>query len=173
LSRDLKSLQSAQKVEVVEASPIVPAFVGPMKKKVKSGKKVVPWTKFEYQNKEGPSGITLRHVRPLDDPNRNTNVFLRFDKKIDVPQTPSDAEYELVKCGDWSRDETNELLQLASQFDARLVVVHDRWNHEKYPRSLDELKRRFYDLQSILSEGKEHRFVFDFEGAVKRKVVFF
>jgi DNA methyltransferase 1-associated protein 1 len=166
----LKSLQATQRSEVIEESPIVPAFVGPMKKKAKSGKRVTPWTRFEYQNKDGPGAITLSHVRPLDDPNKNVNVFLRFNAKSKIFVYTNDDQYRLVESKSWSREETDALMRLAEQFDGRLLLVHDRWDGPT-PRSLDEIKARFYEVQQRLASADSElsKFSFDLEGSVKRK----
>ena len=174
LSRDLKNLQAAKvKVEVEEASPVVPAFSGKMKKKAKSALKVVPWTRVQYASHDGPHPVMLSHVRPLDDPVRTVNSFLRMNKAYAFSRY-SDAQYEKkLRSDEWTREETDHLMSLVELFEGRLIVVHDRWEAPWRPRTLEEIKQRFYETQRALGNtfGVESKqgFVFDVEGARLRK----
>lgn len=66
--------------------------------------------------------------------------------------TYTDAEYQQHLSGDnWSRSETDHLMELAKRFDMRFVVMHDRWNRDKFPkRSVEDLKERYYNISNTL-----------------------
>ncbi len=170
LSRDLRNLQTVHKEPlVIETSPVVPEFSGRMKKKAKSSLKVTPWTRFQYANKEGPGAMMLTHVRPTDDPNKCVNTFLKVNKAVNL-QRYNDASYEAkLRSTAWTREETDELMRLAELIDARLVVMHDRWGPPFAPRTLEQIKHRFYEVQRLLSPDPKNAFVFDYDAAVKRK----
>jgi hypothetical protein len=155
---------------VEEPAPVVPEFSGKMKKKARSQVKVTPWKRFEYQSREGPGAVTLSHVRPLDDPLKNQNGFLKVNKPMDLRRY-DDASYAAkLQSAAWTRAETDELMRLAEQFGGRLVVVHDRWPVPRFaPRSLEQIKERYYEVQRLLARDPAGEFVFDLAGAVARK----
>ena len=64
----------------------------------------------------------------------------------------TDAEYQLHLSGSgWSRSETDHLMSLAKQFDLRYVVMHDRWNRDKFAeRSVEDIKERYYNIANTL-----------------------
>lgn len=152
--------------EEEEVAPVMPVFSGP-RKKAKPSKPVRKWEAVSYVNKEGPGSLQLMHVRPVNDPNRAHNTFLRLDKKAQI-FTYTDAQYEAsLNSADWSREETDRLIELAIQFDGRLLLVADRWiDFAGKKRDLEDLKARFYFIQNALNPTE---FRFDAEGAKRRK----
>jgi hypothetical protein len=55
----------------------------------------------------------------------------------------------------WSREETDHLFDLCKTYDLRFYIVHDRWNSGMYkPRTIDELKDRYYKVAGILQQQK-------------------
>lgn len=52
----------------------------------------------------------------------------------------------------WTKEETDDLFRLCLEFDLRFPVIHDRWPHSKPPRSIDELKDRYYSVSKLLIE---------------------
>ena len=64
----------------------------------------------------------------------------------------TDAEYQLhLSCDGWSRSETDHMMELAKRFDLRYVVMHDRWNTDKFSkRSVEDIKERYYNIANIL-----------------------
>jgi hypothetical protein len=66
----------------------------------------------------------------------------------------TDAEYALLcQVPEWTRKETDLLLNLCEDYEMRFFVVHDRWM-ENIPqvaeKSVEELKDRFYKVQKAL-----------------------
>lgn len=54
---------------------------------------------------------------------------------------------------DWSKAETDHLLELAKRFDLRFFVIADRWDRKAYrDRSIEDLKERYYNVCAILSK---------------------
>ena len=84
--------------------------------------------------------MLLTHVRPLDDPLKETNAFLRFNLPLQMLRYDAATYQRKLRSDDWTKEETDALMELAERFDARLVVVHDRW--QLRPRSLEEIKVR-------------------------------
>jgi len=71
----------------------------------------------------------------------------------------SDSEYAaLLHSPSWTRAETDALYTLAERFEWRWPVIVDRWAAETTmpPRTMEELKERFYMSQRTLEEER-HR----------------
>lgn len=66
--------------------------------------------------------------------------------------TYTDAEYQQHLSDDnWTRSETDHMMELAKRFDMRFVVMHDRWNRDRFPkRSVEDLKERYYNISNTL-----------------------
>lgn len=108
LSREVRALQSSSMLAAEaeeDALPAgVPLFAGFAKPKVSrclgggellatlmrlgvqlsKRKPVRQWLPTQYLNREGPGGMMLTHVRPLNDPNRNRNTALRLNTPLAV-----------------------------------------------------------------------------------------
>ncbi|ESO12570.1 hypothetical protein HELRODRAFT_62417 [Helobdella robusta] len=120
--------------------------------KAKIGRsKVRPWKWMPFTNPARKDGAVFYHWRRIADEGLEY-PFVRFNKIIDVP-TYSDLEYQQHLHSDaWTRQETDHLFSLCKRFDLRFVIVHDRWNRERYPhkRSIEDLKERYYAICHIL-----------------------
>ena len=156
-----------EKVEVEQpVSAVVPEFTGKMKKKAKVMKKLVPWEPFSYRSREQDNDVLLTHVRPGDDPNRNRNVFLRYNLTADFARY-TDSEYAsmLAETTGWNREQTDELMRLAALFGARFQIIFDRWNEIEFGvKSVDEIKARFFQIQTVLT-GESQLFSANLEQA--------
>lgn len=66
--------------------------------------------------------------------------------------TYTDAEYQQHLSGeDWTRAETDHLMELAKRFNLRFIVMHDRWNRDKFSkRSVEDIKERYYNIANTL-----------------------
>ena len=72
---------------------------------------------------------------------------------VDIP-TFSDVEYHQHLHDDsWSRSETDHLLEQCKQFDLRFIIVHDRWDCQRFSkRSVVDLKERYYHIANTLAK---------------------
>ena len=68
----------------------------------------------------------------------------------------TDNEYnQYLDAEHWSREETDHLFDLCKTYDLRFYIVHDRWDSGMYkPRTIDELKDRYYKVAGILQQQK-------------------
>jgi DNA methyltransferase 1-associated protein 1 len=66
----------------------------------------------------------------------------------------TDIEYtQHLHDENWTRLETDNLFDLAKRFDLRFVLMHDRWDRDRYPnRSIEDLKERYYNICNILAK---------------------
>ena len=73
--------------------------------------------------------------------------LLRFNKVVEVP-TYTEMEYtQHLTSPEWSREETDHLMDLASRFDLRFIIMADRWDRETFTeRSVEDLKERYYNI---------------------------
>lgn len=65
----------------------------------------------------------------------------------------TDGEYEVVKDADWSREESDYLLESCRQYDLRFPIIWDRYEFPNgKPRSMEDLKARYYSICRALME---------------------
>jgi DNA methyltransferase 1-associated protein 1 len=76
-------------------------------------------------------------------------AYAKFNVKVD--QTIySDAEYEtLLRCDEWSREATDHLMYLCSQYDLRWPVISDRFSMTP-ARATEDLQFRYYSVLAKL-----------------------
>ena len=88
--------------------------------------------------------------------------FAKFNVRVNVPQY-TDSDYDsLLKSNDWSKKETDYLIDLASEFDLRWILIADRYEYRPpetpsngdsmavtvpaKARTMEDLKARYYDV---------------------------
>lgn len=103
--------------------------------------------------------------------------FAKYDLPLVIPKFTSDEYDEHLANIDvtWKKEETFYLWELLERYEMRFFVVFDRYDVQKYPRSLDELKHRFYSIAKVLAEVRGERnspylnYVFDLNYEKHRK----
>lgn len=126
--------------------------------KAKLGRRHVrSWKWVPFTNPARTDGAMLYHWRRAADEAKEY-PFARFNKTVDVPSY-SDEEYELylhdAPPSTWTRDETDHLFDLCRRFDLRFIVIHDRFDKEKYQgRTIEELKDRYYGCVTRLFKAR-------------------
>ncbi|UJR10597.1 hypothetical protein I4U23_014794 [Adineta vaga] len=141
-----------------------------------SAMKVRPWQWTPFTNSARGSNDTfvLYHWQHKIDSNEPTPEypFAKFNKHVDVP-TYTDIEYEqYLQDKDWTRTETDVLLDLCRQFELKFLLIHDRWNNILYPdRSVEDLKERYYTICTSLeyARTKRHTDKYNFDAAHERR----
>ncbi|XP_046578141.1 DNA methyltransferase 1-associated protein 1-like isoform X3 [Haliotis rubra] len=162
-----------------DAPPIIPSDTNQGYKQMKAkigSSRVRPWKWMPFTNPARKDGAIFYHYRRVADEGRDY-PFARFNKSVDVP-TYSDLEYQQHLHDDnWPRQETDHLFDLCKRFDLRFIIIHDRWDREKYrDRSVEDLKERYYNVCNTLSkvrapQGSEPKIkAFDAEHERKRKL---
>ncbi|XP_074642063.1 DNA methyltransferase 1-associated protein 1-like [Tubulanus polymorphus] len=159
--------------------PIIPTDSpqsGYKQMKAKIGRsKVRPWKWMPFTNPARKDGAVFYHWRRVADEGKDY-PFARFNKQVDIPSY-SDIEYQQNLHDDkWTRQETDHLFELGRRFDLRFIVMHDRWDREKFSeRSVEDLKERYYGICNILTKlhappGHEAKVkVFDADHERRRK----
>ncbi len=173
-----------------EGAPPISIVAPKFKEKPKLPFKPRPWEETPFGNSARKDGLILRHwrrkgdvsnaaalpVTPADSnaasemeqdekaaPTLSDSHWAKFNVKVDRPQY-TDEQYEThLKNDDWSKEETDYLVDLATDFDLRWVVVADRYEYQpkEQPkehedsmaitrqaklRTQEDMKARYYDV---------------------------
>ena len=173
-----------------EGAPPISIVAPKFKEKPKLPFKPRPWEETPFGNSARKDGLILRHwrrkgdvsnaaalpVTPADsnaasemeqDEKAATTLsdshWAKFNVKVDKPHY-TDEQYEThLKNDDWSKEETDYLVDLATDFDLRWVVVADRYEYQPKeqpkesedsmavtpqtrPRTQEDMKARYYDV---------------------------
>ena len=173
-----------------EGAPPISIVAPKFKEKPKLPFKPRPWEETPFGNSARKDGLVLRHwrrkgdvsnapalpVTPADsnaasemeqDERAATTLsdshWAKFNIKIDRPQY-TDEQYDThLKNDDWSKEETDYLVELAIDFDLRWVVIADRYEYQPKeqpkeneesmavtpqakPRTQEDMKARYYDV---------------------------
>ncbi|KAL8392143.1 hypothetical protein RB595_002364 [Gaeumannomyces hyphopodioides] len=98
--------------------------------------------------------------QPLED-----SAFAKFNVHVDVPQYTDDQYHSNLRRHDWTKEETDYLLDLVRDFDLRWALIWDRYEYTPTrprgpttngdsaavvpvptPRSMEDLKARYYEV---------------------------
>ena len=173
-----------------EGAPPISIVAPKFKEKPKLPFKPRPWEETPFGNSARKDGLILRHwrrkgdvsnaaalpVTPADSnvasemdqdekaaPTLSDSHWAKFNVKIDKPQY-TDEQYEThLKNDDWSKEETDYLVDLAIDFDLRWIVIADRYEYQPKeqpkeneesmvvtlqakPRTQEDMKARYYSV---------------------------
>ena len=146
------------------------------------------WTPFrnaaraDTHGGDEPSGLVMHHWRPLTDDTPEVDAtWAPFNTTSQVFRY-SDEEYtQLLKDDDWSREETDYLIDLCDEYDLRFIVIADRYEWAGRARSIEDIKARYYAIcrrlvrSRISNEDLETRqsqlqaFTYDRQQEIERK----
>jgi DNA methyltransferase 1-associated protein 1 len=142
--------------------PIVPTIPPAIDTTVKVGNKYISaskpakkWVWAPFASSARTDGALFRHwvranVEYPDYP------YARFDVHLDT-LTYTDEEYNrFLQNTEWTKSETDKLVELTRVFELRWAVIHDRWC-EAYPhpeRRVEELQHRYYSVAAILLQQR-------------------
>lgn len=99
-------------------------------------------------------------------PQEQEYTFAKYNIKARLPRRYSDDEYNrLLRSDDWSREETDYLMDLVSEYDLRWVVISDRYDYQprmdgepdanalvpaKQIRTMEQMKARYYRVAATM-----------------------
>ena len=173
-----------------EGAPPISIVAPKFKEKPKLPFKPRPWEETAFGNSARKDGLILRHwrrkgdvsnaaalpVTPADsnaasemeqDEKAATTLpdshWAKFNVKIDRPQYTNEQYETHLKNDDWSKEETDYLVDLAIDFDLRWIVIADRYEYQPKqqpkenedsmavtpqakPRTQEDMKARYYDV---------------------------
>lgn len=161
VSREVMDLLSGnQERKSAALPPIVPTIPPAIDTTVKVGNKYISaskparkWVWAPFASSARNDGALFRHwvranVEYPDYP------YARFDVHLDA-LTYTDEEYNrFLQNTEWTKSETDKLVELARVFELRWAVIYDRWC-EAYPkRQLEVLQHRYYSVAAILLQQR-------------------
>lgn len=179
MHRELWGLLHSDSRYQTDAAPIVPSDTKQGYKQMKArigSSKVRPWKWMPFTNPARKDGAIFYHWGRIADEGKDY-PFARFNKAVDIP-TFSDLEYQQHLHDDkWTRQETEHLFDLCKRFEIRFIIVHDRWDRERYKDySIEDLKERYYNICNTLAkvrapQGSEPKIkAYDAEHERRRKL---
>lgn len=145
-------------------TPLLPSDYAPISqnsyKQVRANlsiKKPRKWEIVEFTNSARKDDLILKHWQRIDMAPSDYQ-FAKYNAKIDnhIPKY-NDHEYNtFLLCDQWTREETDYLMQMCTRFDLRFIVIHDRWerNRFKTERSVEDLKERYYFVHNQLEKAR-------------------
>lgn len=124
-------------------------------------KKPRKWLWTPFLNSARKDHLQLYHWRRITDPNepQKEYQFAKYNARIDnhIPKY-DDKEYNmLLICNQWTKDETDYLMEMCTRFDLRFNVIHDRWDRKRFhgtERSVEDLKERYYFVYNQLAKAR-------------------
>ncbi|WFD30324.1 swr complex subunit [Malassezia sp. CBS 17886] len=133
----------------------------------------------------GDGGLILHHWKPLDvgaDAGDELDAtWMPFNTASQVFHYSSEEYIQYLRDDEWTREETDYLLELCETYDLRFIVIADRYEWPGKQRSMEDLKARYYTVarrlirERISNEDVDTRqaqlqtFAFDKQQEVERK----
>jgi DNA methyltransferase 1-associated protein 1 len=123
------------------------------------------WRREEIK-KEGDATDLEDEEKPQQDVLEDSS-FAKFNTQVSVPQYSDDQYRQSLQSGDWTKEETDYLMDLCRTFDLRWPLIWDRWDwnppatngemnadgdeskaiiKEPERRSMEDLKARYYEV---------------------------
>lgn len=137
-----------------ENTPPIAVIENVFKDKPSWNQKVTPWKWVPFENGAREDGLKLYHwVR--GEPGTEEYSFAKLNQKIKMIDFTQEEYDRLLQDDDWTYEETKYLFQLCEDYELRWIVVHDRYHGTK-PRSVEDLKARYYSINRILLREKQN-----------------
>lgn len=104
------------------------------------------------------------------------SAFAKFNVRIQVPQYSQDQYQVSLQNEDWTKEETDYLMEMASDFDLRWPLIWDRYEYQPpatngvtdadgdeskaivpatRPRSMEDLKARYYEVAAKMMAAQK------------------
>lgn len=123
-------------------------------------KKPRKWLETPFLNTARKDHLQLYHWRRVPDPNEPPKEyqFAVYNAKIDnhIPKYDDKQYNMLLICDQWTKEETDYLMEMCTRFDLRFIVIDDRWDRKRFPtkRSVEDLKERYYFVYNQLAKSR-------------------
>ncbi|KAH8697181.1 DNA methyltransferase 1-associated protein DMAP1 [Talaromyces proteolyticus] len=160
----------------------------------KSNRRALPWQMTDFKNDARQDGLILRHwqrrtdatnkpPKPADamavDTNEQAKVetqqpaeqpytFAKYNIKPQLPKRYTDEQYNRhLQNDDWTREETDYLMDIVEEYDLRWVVIADRYDYQakfaenneanstalvtaNHVRTMEHMKSRYYTVTATM-----------------------
>jgi DNA methyltransferase 1-associated protein 1 len=132
-------------------------------------RKVRSWKWMQFNPGRKDSNFSLYHWRRSADEGKEY-PFASFAKTLTLPTFTASVYQQRLQCDDWSREESEHLFHLCARFDLRFPIIVDRWDRSRFrARTIEDVKKRYYDICNALEPNEGRHRVFDAEHERKRK----
>lgn len=111
-------------------------------------------------------GVTEEGKEDAPKPLEQEYTFAKYNIKARTPRRYNDDEYNrLLRSDDWSREETDYLMDLATEYDLRWLLIADRYDYQprmdtepdanaivpaKQVRTMEHMKGRYYKIAATM-----------------------
>lgn len=131
---------------------------------------------------EAAEGVAAEkaEVSEQKEPDIEDSAFVKFNVKVDVPEYNEEQYNAKLQSDDWTKDETDYLIQLVKDFDLRWPIIWDRYEYSPKqpedvdmdgdgaktavvpvpapkPRATEDLKARYYQVAAKMMEVQKPR----------------
>jgi len=158
MSREVMDLLSGnQDTKSAALPPIVPT-IPPAKVKVgnkyiSADKPAKKWVWAPFASSARTDGALFRHwVR--DGIEYPDYPYARFDVHLDPVAYTVDEYNRFLQNDQWTKSETDKLVELARVFELRWAVIYDRWCDAYPERKVEELQHRYYCVAAALLQQR-------------------
>ncbi|EJD48360.1 hypothetical protein AURDEDRAFT_136078 [Auricularia subglabra TFB-10046 SS5] len=131
------------------------------KAKPEQGRAKARWELRAFKHSGRRDGLELKHwvkVAPKKKSGEEEEYpYAKFGKPSTILEY-TDEEYALwLEDAEWTKEETDYLMALVKEYDARFYVVSDRYEygHGGVRRSIEDLKHRYYSICRKLLRNRE------------------
>ncbi|UZJ56179.1 hypothetical protein CBS101457_005499 [Exobasidium rhododendri] len=111
--------------------------------------KVQSWKHVAFTNPGRKDELRLQHWVPATDVSAEESGGYRFkdlNTLSGVYSYSNDEYHQHLRDDDWTKEETDYLIELCQQYDLRFVIVTDRYEWAGRQRSMEDLKARYYAI---------------------------
>jgi DNA methyltransferase 1-associated protein 1 len=118
--------------------------------------KVQGWKHVAFTNPGRKDKLVLRHWVPGSEVSNNNQQdedepihgykFNDLNTSSGVYSYSNDEYHQHLRDDDWTKEETDYLIDLCQQYDLRFVIVTDRYEWAGKERSMEDLKARYYAI---------------------------
>ncbi|KAF5275371.1 hypothetical protein FQA39_LY06828 [Lamprigera yunnana] len=99
-----------------------------------------------------------------------TNPARTDGAKIDIPTYTDPIYQQHLQTENWTKEETDHLMDLARRFDLRFMIMADRYETEKFTkRSVEDLKERYYKIAGILAKINGEKKIYHYDADHERR----
>lgn len=113
-----------------------------------------------------------------NDPEIEDSLFVKFNVKVNLPEYNEEQYNAKLQSDEWTKDETDYLMELAKDFDLRWPIIWDRYDYSlkqpedvemngdeastavvpaPKPRTVEDLKARYYEVAAKMMEVQKPR----------------
>ncbi|KAJ4863782.1 SANT/Myb-like domain of DAMP1 domain-containing protein [Trichoderma breve] len=144
---------------------IVPEVTQFKKRRFVSRKPAARWELRQFANSgRKDESLVLRHWRRVEEGKQSSSaagdgnvpetedvedsLYAKYNVQVSVPQYNEDQYHQVLENPDWTKEETDYLMELVRDFDIRWPLIWDRYEWTTRSRSMEDLKARYYEVAS-------------------------